>query len=83
MPECIVCGGYSKFENGKCFSCYKGSRNDLDVLVEETEKGLSNRDWNYRYNMIKGRIAETLVQELFLSLTITFFVTGWKTQFQG
>ena len=72
MAECVKCGEYTKFEKGLCYKCYK-SKDDKVVQVDtetgeilENNKGLDDKDWNYRYNMIKGRIAETLIQELFL-----------------
>lgn len=66
MADCITCGAYTKFNGGLCLDCYKKDK-QKEVAVEEPN-GLTDRDWNYRYNMIKGRIAETLIQELFLSL---------------
>lgn len=38
---------------------------------------------NYRYNMIKGRIAETLIQELFLSLGYNVFRFGMENTIPG
>ena len=57
MPECIECGDYTKFNGGLCYTCYKSENsNEVDVLEpeEEEETGLSKKDRNYRYNMIKG-----------------------------
>lgn len=83
MPECIQCGSYTKFNGGLCTDCYS-SRNDrtsTEVIENHlfsnsdnaTSTGLSDKDYNYRYSMIKGRIAETLIQELFLSLNYNVF----------
>lgn len=45
--------------------------------------GLSDKDYNYRYGMIKGRIAETLIQELFLSLDYNVFHYGMENTIPG
>ncbi|MGY6647737.1 hypothetical protein [Wenyingzhuangia sp. IMCC45574] len=47
------------------------------------KNGLSYRDYNYRYGMIKGRIAETLIQELFLSLEYNVFRYGMENTIPG
>lgn len=47
------------------------------------KKGLSDKDFNYRYGMIKGRIAETLIQELFLSLDYNVFRYGMENTIPG
>ncbi|MGW1456606.1 hypothetical protein ACWBC2_16595 [Salegentibacter agarivorans] len=82
MAECIQCGSYTKFNGGLCYGCYKSDdSNEVAVLEEEpqeTKTGLSDKDRNYRYNMIKGRIAETLIQELFLSLNYNVFRYGME-----
>lgn len=92
MPECIQCGSYTKFNGGHCSSCYANKKtNNTAVLQKESayhfddEKpaGLSDRDYNYRYSMIKGRIAETLIQELFLSLNYNVFRYGMENTIPG
>lgn len=83
MADCIKCGSYTKFNGGLCLSCYKKDQNS-DVLTDEiASPGLSDKDWNYRYNMIKGRIAETLIQELFLSLKFNVFRYGMENTIPG
>ncbi|SKB39399.1 hypothetical protein SAMN05660776_0924 [Salegentibacter holothuriorum] len=87
MAECIQCGSYTKFNGGLCYGCYKSDdSNEVAVLEEEpqeTKIGLSDKDRNYRYNMIKGRIAETLIQELFLSLNYNVFRYGMENTIPG
>ena len=78
MAECVQCGSYTKFEKGLCYDCYQeknGNKSD--------EKGLSERESGYRFNMIKGRIAETLIQELFLSLKYPVFCYGMENTIPG
>lgn len=44
---------------------------------------ISEQELNYRYGMIKGRIAETLIQELFLSLGYNVFRYGMENTIPG
>ncbi|MFD2726279.1 hypothetical protein [Hyunsoonleella rubra] len=94
MAECINCGGFTKFQGGLCYTCYKKENKDStpDVEVAEVEpetiedtqeNGLTDQQRNYRYNMIKGRIAETLIQELFLSLGYNVFHYGMEKTIPG
>ncbi|MCW7490968.1 hypothetical protein [Leptospira meyeri] len=50
---------------------------------DKSERGLSEQQFNYRYNMIKGRIAETLIQEMFLSLKFNVFRYGMENTIPG
>lgn len=77
MAQCIQCGSYTKYENGLCYDCYQEKNG------ESSEGGLSERDRAYRFNMIKGRIAETLIQELFLSLKFPVFAYGMENTIPG
>lgn len=88
MPACIQCGEYTKFNGGLCLSCYSKKNNPSEVLLEEESDillntGLPEDQKKYRYNMIKGRIAETLVQELFLSLGYNVFRFGMENTIPG
>ncbi|WP_417593116.1 hypothetical protein [Owenweeksia hongkongensis] len=87
MADCIECGAFTKFNGGLCYKCYK-SQNEIDKEIDELLNdtptgGLTERDRNYRYNMIKGRIAETLIQELFLSLGYNVFRYGMENTIPG
>lgn len=90
MPECIDCGAFTKFEGGRCYNCYTTNNNnsssdsdDKDPVNLSLRGGLSEKDKQYRYNMIKGRIAETLIQELFLSLDYNVFRYGMENTIPG
>ncbi|MDG1731049.1 MAG: hypothetical protein P8K68_01585 [Algibacter sp.] len=94
MAECITCGDYTKFNGGLCFKCYKkenkGTHKEVSVQELESENhneleetGLTDKERNFRYNMIKGRIAETLIQELFLSLGYNVFHYGMENTIPG
>ena len=47
------------------------------------DKGLSDYEYDSRYNMIKGRIAETLIEELFLALDYNVFRYGMENTVPG
>jgi hypothetical protein len=81
MADCTKCGAFTKFNGGLCLSCYKKDGKE-DVLVAE-QSGLKDKEWTYHYNMIKGRIAETLIQELFLSLKFNVFRYGMENTIPG
>lgn len=72
MPKCIHCGSFTKYENGLCYDCYQEKNGSKELT------GMSEKESNYRFNMIKGRIAETLIQELFLSLGYNVFRYGME-----
>ncbi len=85
MAECTQCGEYTKFNGGLCYSCYKDNKSTGGTAAKEKpeDMGLDDKDWNYRYNTIKGRIAETLIQELFLSLNFSVFRYGMENTIPG
>lgn len=87
MAECIDCGAYTKFNGGRCLPCYKKENalpsDEKELTDKQVSNGLSKREHNYRYNMIKGRIAETLIQELFLSLGYNVFRYGMENTIPG
>jgi hypothetical protein len=76
MPECIKCKAFTKYDGGLCTECFK-QKNSGEAT------GLSDKDKSYRYGMIKGRIAETLIQELFLSLGYNVFRYGMENTIPG
>jgi hypothetical protein len=89
MSECIECGEFTKFNNGLCTKCYQKkqssttNKNLEEHHNEDTNVGLSDKERQYRYGMIKGRIAETLIQELFLSLGYNVFRYGMENTIPG
>lgn len=86
MAECVKCGAYTKFNGGLCSKCYsEKSKQDLPKVDIDLEynNGLTDKERNYRYGMIKGRIAETLIQELFLSLNYNVFRYGMENTIPG
>jgi hypothetical protein len=86
MAECIECGNYTKYDGGLCFNCYKKKKPPKKIAeapAQNENNGLNEKERNYRYNMIKGRIAETLIQELFLSLGYNVFRYGMENTIPG
>jgi len=71
---------YSIEHGGKalCRDCQGGS---VEKVVEKN--GLSDKQSRYRESMIKGRIAETLVEELFLALEYDVFRYGMENTVPG
>ncbi|MEI7527107.1 MAG: hypothetical protein WCJ95_22345 [Mariniphaga sp.] len=87
MAECIKCKAFTKYEGGLCLKCYHEKNDSPKSNVKTNEiaesAGLSDKDYNFRYGMIKGRIAETLIQELFLSLGYNVFRYGMENTIPG
>ena len=76
MPQCIQCGSFTKFEKGLCTACYYKRETSSD-------HGLDSKERAYSYNKIKGSIAETLIQELFLTLDYNVFRYGMENTIPG
>ena len=81
MPECIQCGAHSDYEKGLCLPCYHARKNA--ETTANGSNGLDEKQRQYRYGMINGRIAETLIQELFLSLGYNVFRFGMENTIPG
>ena len=60
--------------------CRTHQKNNNSTLQSE---GLSKRENSYKEGMIKGRIAETLIEELFLSLDYNAFRYGMENTVPG
>jgi hypothetical protein len=89
MAECIQCGDFTKFNGGLCFKCYKSKEGNEVAVLEEKEPapiakvGNPAKENNWVFNLIKGRIAETLVEQLFLSLGFQVFKYGMENTIPG
>ncbi len=85
MGQCKVCGQESKYE--LCYKCYNEQKLAYSTPSHEMEptlpSGLSEKELEYRHNMIKARIAETLVEELFLSMEWSVFRYGMENTIPG
>lgn len=78
MAECIQCGEFTKFEGGLCIKCY---REQNSQGKDESFNAKQNNPWVY--NLIKGRIAETIIEELFLTLGFQVFKYGMENTIPG
>jgi hypothetical protein len=79
MKNCLKCG--AKISNPKhdyCRECYS-----LKEKEGENYEGLSDGKGRYTDNMIKGRIAEALIEELFLNLGYNVFRYGMENTVPG
>jgi len=92
MVECTNYGDYTKFEGGLCYSCYKTDElsNDVGVLEKAPKKKKKKIDSNkvieenpWISGVIKGRIAETIVEQLFRSLGFQVFSYGMENSIPG
>lgn len=86
MAECITCGSFTKYNGGLCLSCYssKSSTTSTAHISEKVEiVSTPSKGNDFHYNMIKGRIAETLIQELYLSLGYNVFRYGMENTIPG
>lgn len=71
----VLCRGCQDMSEGKVV---------LEKKVKVVESnGLSDKASRYRENMIKGRIGETLIEELFLSLGYNVFRYGMENTVPG
>jgi hypothetical protein len=86
MAECVKCGAYTKFNEGLCTKCFS-EKAKITPSKKNTESdnnsGLDVKQRLFRYGMIKGRIAETLIQELFLSVNYNVFRYGMENTIPG
>jgi hypothetical protein len=91
MPECIKCNDFTKFEGGLCYSCYKKGGKPKDIKIEEKENKAkedkkpktTTKENPWISGVIKGRIAETIVEELFRSLGFQVFSYGMENSIPG
>lgn len=83
MADCIDCGAYTKFQGGRCTPCHYKHKETTVENVDEFVPGMNDKEFQYRYGMIKGRIAETLIQELFLTLGYNVFRYGMENTIPG
>lgn len=96
MAECINCGEYTEFNGGLCYKCYNKENGKAEVAISEIKPNKNKNDEvkviekkkndvgnSWVYNIIKGRIAETIIEELFLSLGFQVFKYGMENTIPG
>ena len=79
MAHCLSCHSYVIYESAICATCSENHSN-LWVVKDDLPDtyGLHKREWTFRYKMIKGKIAETLIEQLFLSHKYSVFRYGME-----
>jgi len=84
MAQCKKCGAEGRYD--LCHRCYKEQREDAPINDnDETDAKGSNpsKNLSFQENMIKGRIAETLIEELFLAIGYNVFRYGMENTIPG
>jgi hypothetical protein len=86
MGQCKICGQESK-DYELCYKCHNEQKMTQAASVVNVDPsaptGLSESSLEFRHNMIKGRIAETLIEELFLSMGWNVFRYGMENTIPG
>jgi len=80
LRRCLTVGS---FDQGNFPTCLLVMQKTNPMSTYLQPQGLSDRQWSRHHNMIKGRIAETLIQELFLSLNYCVFPFGMENTIPG
>ena len=85
MGKCTNCGQETIGNYPLCTNCHNAKKNGQSPSIVEPsiQTGLSDQQLDYRHNMIKARIAETLVEELFLSMDWGVFRYGMENTIPG
>ncbi len=88
VPEKVYDYSIKNYGKVLCRECQKNSNptsnnKKQDLKKKEESNGLSKREGYYKEGMIKGRIAETLIEELFLTLKYNVFRYGMENTVPG
>ena len=92
MAKCVNCGSYTEYNNGLCTKCYNAKNSSATVTTAkryngptfiEEQVGLSDRQYKFAEDMIKGRIAETLIEEMFVAMGYRVFRYGMENTVPG
>ena len=76
MAHCLSCYSYVIYESTVCASC-AGDHPHLRVVRD------NHKEWTFRYKMIKGKIAETLIEQLFLAHKYSVYRYGMEYTIPG
>lgn len=71
MGICRTCGGQAKEGHTYCHDCWSKlnkEQSETDIVEPTIQLGASDQNLQFSENMIKGRIAETLIEQLFLTM---------------
>jgi len=85
MGKCSMCGAEARYD--LCLKCYNEKKGKTtasqDVADEVGKDDGTKKNLSFQENMIKGRIAETLVEELFLAMGYNVFRYGMENTIPG
>ncbi len=82
IPERVYEYSLENYGRVFCRECQKTTDARKDIILDKPE-GLSENKSRFTEGMIKGRIAETLIEELFLSLDYNVFRYGMENTVPG
>jgi hypothetical protein len=85
MGQCKVCGKNVDDKYELCFTCHEKviSNDSSDEITTEDISSLSYQKLKFHKDVIKGRIAETLIEELFLAMDWNVFRYGMENTVPG
>lgn len=84
MGQCRKCGAEARYD--LCYQCYMDEKNGSSGQTNGAEgiKGSNpSRNLTFQENMIKGRIAEALIEELFLAMGFRVYRYGMENTIPG
>jgi len=81
MPKCTQCGKPTTFGKPLCTDCYNERKSGTPKTSDDNKTEKKENNWVY--NVIKGRIAETIVEELFKELNFQVFKYGMENTIPG
>ncbi len=93
MGKCTKCGNSTENEKPLCLKCYREKKKSKGKAVAEIETKVTtpyakeakatSKENPWISGVIKGRIAETIVEELFRSLEFQVFSYGMENSIPG
>ncbi len=82
MAQCKKCGAEARYD--LCYRCYNEQKTaDAELESAEAQGCKPSKNLSFQENMIKGRIAETLIEELFLAMGYNVFRYGMENTIPG
>jgi len=83
MGQCKKCGVETKDGYEYCYKCHNEQKGETEEVEENDSNGHGGKTFSFQENMIKGRIAETLIEELFLAMGYNVFRYGMENTIPG
>ena len=93
MAKCTKCGDYTENDKPLCIKCYRENKKTKGKAIAEKETEVTttiakeakstSKENPWVSGVIKGKIAETIVEELFRSLEFQVFSYGMENSIPG